>query len=120
MIKLRFFLLALICVTLQGVLEAKTKPIETDVRGWKSLERTILDFPILSHDRNQVYIYCHLPLQNLEVTVTDALGYVVYKEILNIEANQSISFTFDDKEHGEYIIDLSHGMKYLYGWFELE
>ena len=118
--RLRFLLFVLLCVVHQGMLEAKAKEVKINAEKWKGVERSLSGVPIISHDRNIIYVYSCLPLQDIEVTISNASGEVVYAERLSIGANQAISFTFDDLDDGAYLIEVSHGRKYLYGWFELE
>lgn len=119
--KLKMLLLFLLMGAVQqGALRAEEKQIKTNVDEWKELTRSLFNAPSLSHDGNTIYIYSYLPLQNMEVTVTDASGCVVYYGMLScVEVDQTISFTFGDTSSGMYMIEVSHGGKYLCGWFEV-
>jgi hypothetical protein len=117
--KVVILLLTFISVVQQGALAGNEKQIKTDVRQWVTIGRSFFDAPTLSHDGNTVFIYSSLPLQDMEVTVTDSSGYVVYNGTLSVEEDQTVSFTFDDTGDETYIIEVSHVGKYLSGSFEL-
>lgn len=118
--KLRFLLLIIVCAIQCGMLEAKERQITVDISEWEKLERSLSNAPTLYHDGNTIYIHSDLPLQNMEVTVSGVSGCIVYEGVLSVGMDQTISFTFDRVGDEEYMIEISHGRKYLYGWFELD
>lgn len=109
-----FLLLAFFSSTITTF--AKNRPIKVDLDRWMS-ERSLSIVPVLSHDQHTVYIYSNQLLENIEVKVTDTCGNIVYDEVLTIRSGETISFTLDNTESGEYLIEITHGVKYLYGWF---
>lgn len=118
--KTRLAIVLLICFSCTTVASAQNKQIKTDTDAWKDIGRSLLRIPVLSHDGNTIYIYSDLPLENMVVTVTDASGYTVYTGVLSVGAGGTVSFTFNDTGDGEYMIEVTHGRKYLCGWFDLE
>lgn len=117
--KFGILLLTFMCVMQQGALAGNEKQIKTYLGEWVKFERSLSNAPTLSHDGNTVYIYSFLPLEGVEVTVSDALGCIVYTATFSIGANQTVSFAFDDMGDGPYMIEVAHEGKYLYGWFEV-
>lgn len=116
--KSKILFIFLLCLV-QISVNAQEKTIKTDIRKWRPIGRSLTAVPILSHESNTVYIYSDLPLENMEVTVTDASGCVAYAGVLCVGMGGTISFIFDDTGDGEYMIEVIHGRKYLCGWFEL-
>lgn len=117
--KLFFTLLILLSQTVVSL--AEEKPIKVDKDKWTAIRRTLLIPPVLTHVDNTVFLYSDLPLENMEVTVTDASGQIAYMDILTVGAGagETISFTFDVSMESEYLIEIRHAGKYLCGWFEL-
>lgn len=81
--------------------------------------RSIRLEPTASHDGNLFYIHSYVCIENLQVTIKDVDGNVVYTDITVVPAGQTYSFTFDATEGGEYTLELSYGDDFLYGNFEL-
>ncbi|MDL2212622.1 DUF3244 domain-containing protein, partial [Bacteroides sp. OttesenSCG-928-N06] len=109
-----------VCVLLTSIVQLaeSEKQIKTDIVKWKGKHRTLPIPPVLAHVDNTVFLYSDLPLENMEVTVTDASGQIVYMDILTVGAGETISFTFDVSMESEYLIEIRHAGKYLCGWFE--
>lgn len=110
----------LICLSHTGVSSTENKQIKVNVTKWKAFSRSMSSTPILSFNGNVIYIYSDQPLKNIEVTVSDNSGDIVYAGNLTVGADETISFTFDNTNSGEYLIEIKHGDKYLYGWIEIE
>ena len=64
-------------------------------------------------------IYSDVNFPKLEVCVTDVLGHIVYKEIISTSNQRPFSFQLllAEMEEDEYMIELSYGKKYCYGYF---
>jgi hypothetical protein len=82
--------------------------------------RSLSIVPTATHDANTVHIYYDgYLLTNVQVTVKDLSGNMVYSNVVNVSYDQPYSFTFNNVESGEYKIELSYENKLLYGYFSL-
>lgn len=80
--------------------------------------RSLSIIPTATHDANTVYIYyADYLLTNVQVTVKDLSGEVVYSNIISVSYDQPYSFILNNIESGEYRLELSYGTKLLYGYF---
>lgn len=83
--------------------------------------RSIPFIPIITQEGSFIRIYFDIDLLNLQITVKDASGTIVYLDTVSVSDVQSCSFQLEElmMEDGEYIIELVHGEKYLYGYFSI-
>jgi Protein of unknown function (DUF3244). len=76
--------------------------------------------PTVTHDANTIYIYYTGYLfANVQVTVKDLFGNIIYSNFIIVSYNQPYSFVLNNVESGECKIELSYGNKLLYGYFAL-
>ncbi|NDV57507.1 DUF3244 domain-containing protein [Bacteroides sp. 519] len=103
-----------------SVNEETQKQINTNISRWDKNKRSLSTHPILSHSNSTIFIYSNYLLENLDVTITDSAGQIVYMDGLRVEAGNTVSFNFNPSMESEYLIEVWHEGKYLYGWFGLE
>ena len=77
---------------------AEEKTIEATKKHWLEDRRSVSCIPTITHDNNIFHIYSDI------VTVSNVQRY---------------SFIIDNIEEGNYIIELNHEDKYLYGYFNI-
>lgn len=58
-------------------------------------------------------------MENLHIVIKDVAGTILYSSIVTISSVQPYSFTVVDMSEGEFVIELTHGNKYLYGYFDI-
>lgn len=82
--------------------------------------RSLTIEPTASHDNNAIHIYYDdYLLENLQIIVKDLLGNVVYSNTINISYNQPYSFSLNNVDSGEFILELNYGNISLHGCFNL-
>lgn len=82
-------------------------------------KRSVSVLPTGFYDGKSIYIYSSIFIENIEVTVKDGNGDIVYSDVTRIPAGQSYSFALDAVTGEEYTIELAYGDRFLYGNFEL-
>ncbi len=106
--------LALLCVN------AFSEEVNIELHKMKEgpSTRSLTIDPVVTYDANTVHIYnSDNLLENLQVTVKDLLGNVVYSNAISISYNQPYSFILNNVESGVYEIELSYGTNLFYGYF---
>ncbi|MCI1648720.1 MAG: DUF3244 domain-containing protein [Bacteroides sp.] len=82
--------------------------------------RSLIIEPTATHDEDVVHIYYDdYLLENLQITVKDSSGNVIYSNIASVSCNYSYSFILNNIESGEYMLELSYGNNFLYGYFSI-
>lgn len=82
--------------------------------------RSISIEPTASLDGSIISLSAPVTLRNVRVVVKDITGNVVYSETTIIPAKQYHSFVLDNVEDGDYILEVTFGDKYFYGYFTLQ
>lgn len=82
--------------------------------------RSITFEPTASIDGNLIIIYSDITVQNVQVAVKDMAGNVVYTSTITIPAKQHHSFTLDNVESGDYVLEVTYADKFFYGYFIIE
>lgn len=98
---------------------AEEKKIETNKALWHEEIRSTFCIPTITHDNNIFHIYSNIVLENLHITVRDTTGTILYSSTVTISNTQRYSFTIDNMNVGEFLIELTHENKYLYGYFNI-
>ncbi len=88
-------------------------------QGWQPQTRSIINPPELYQSGSTIYIDSSITLQNLQITVKDLSGSTLYSETTTVYGGIEYSFTLGFST-GEYMIELTHGTQYLYGYFVIE
>ena len=81
--------------------------------------RSIVIEPTASIDGNFISIFSDITIQNVQVAVKDMMGNVIYSNTIAIPAKQHYSFTLDNVESGDYVLEVTYAYKYYYGYFAL-
>ena len=98
---------------------AEEKKIETNKALWHEEIRSTFCIPTITHDGNIFYIYSDIVLDNLHIIIKDTRGTILYSSTVTIPNTQCYSFTIDNIKEGDFIIELKHEKKYLYGYFTI-
>lgn len=98
---------------------AEEKKIETNKALWHEEIRSTFCIPTITHDNNIFYIYSDIVLDNLQIIIKDTRGTILYSSTTTIPNTQCYSFTIDNIKEGDFIIELKHEKKYLYGYFSI-
>lgn len=114
--------LFLICVMLSLSISSWAK-IQEDIKFIKAERtedrRSIVIEPTATQEGDVIFISCDLPLQNVQVAVKDAIGDIIYTNTISIPAKGHYSFSLDNAESGSYILEVTIGDSYYYGYFTL-
>lgn len=89
---------------------SKTKRVE-DKRSL-SLE------PTASLNEKTLCIYTNMPVENLQIEVTDGYNNTVYSAN-DITYSRSHNFDLSGLSEGEYTVELTIGDEYFYGYFSI-
>jgi len=98
---------------------SKKKELDCYTQGWQPQTRSIINPPELYQSGSTIYIDSSITLQNLQITVKDLSGSTLYSETTTVYGGIEYSFTLGFST-GEYMIELTHGTQYLYGYFVIE
>ncbi len=98
---------------------SEEKRVEVIKRHWFEDTRSVSCVPTITHDSNTVYIYSDIVLDNLQIIIKDTRGTILYSSTTTIPNTQCYSFTIDNIKEGDFIIELKHEKKYLYGYFSI-
>ena len=98
---------------------AEEKNIEAIEKHWLEDTRSASCIPTITHDGNTLYIYSDIVLDDLHIIIKDTTGTILYSSTVTISNTQRYSFTIDNMNVGEFLIELTHENKYLYGYFNI-
>lgn len=79
--------------------------------------RSIKLEPTASHDGNLFYIHSYICIENLQITVKDVDGNIVYSDLAYLPAGNTLSLVLDVVPGEEYVIELAYGDTFLFGRF---
>ena len=79
--------------------------------------RSITFTPTASHDGNLFYIHSYICIENLQITVKDVDGNIVYSDLAYLPAGNTLSLVLDVVPGEEYVIELAYGDTFLFGRF---
>lgn len=82
--------------------------------------RSITFEPTASIDGNTISISSAITVQNARVAVKDMAGNVVYNSTITIPARQHYSFSLNNVESGDYVLEVTYADKFFYGYFIIE
>lgn len=83
-------------------------------------ERSILFTPQLSIDEQNIYIYSEKELNNLEVTIKDSLGNILYYNVVTISGCAAYSIDITNLGKGDYTIQIKKGSNYIKGIIHID
>ena len=115
--RVTFLVLVMFMVTAKVFAEEKN--IEVNKAHWHQDLRSVSYVPTITHDDNLFHIYSDMDMENLHIVIKDVAGTILYSSIVTISSVQPYSFTVVDMSEGEFVIELTHGYKYLYGYFDI-
>lgn len=92
--------------------------VNTHNENWGEKEtRSFSSVPIITKEGNLIRIYSNIDLYNLQISVKDALGTIVYLDTVSVFADCVYSFLLPEiQEEGTCKLELICGQKYLYGY----
>lgn len=90
------------------------------VRGGHIGTRSLSVAPTVTYEGSIVHVYySDYLLEDLQITVKDLSGNVVYSSTVSVSYNEPYSFILNNVDSGEYEIELSYGTNLFYGYFSL-
>lgn len=98
---------------------AEEKNIEVNKAHWHQDLRSVSYVPTITHDGNMFYIYSNMDIENLHIVIKDTAGTILYSNTVTVSSTQPYFFIVEDMSEGEFVIELTHGDKYLYGYFDI-
>lgn len=109
------------CVTLLFAFQSIAQAIDIKFIPEETAEdlRSVSISPTASLNGNIISISTAVTLFNMSVVVKDMTGNAVYSETITIPTKQH-SFVLDNVENGDYILEVTFGDKYFYGYFKLQ
>lgn len=115
----RLILLLLISMMFLSVF-AEEKSIELKKMVYGPERRSLTFTPTVTHDGNILHIYSEIPLDNLQVTITDLStdNTFSYDNII-VLYGQPYALFLDNADSGTYKIELKIGYISYYGFFDL-
>jgi len=98
---------------------AEEKSIELQKRACNVELRSLTLPPTVTHDGNILYIYSDIPLENLQVVVTDlSTGEMLHFDNITTSYGQPYILFLNEKK-GNYKIELNIGQTCYWGFFNL-
>lgn len=76
--------------------------------------------PIVTCEGNTIKIYSDTPINNLEVTLTNSTGLILYYNIITIDSENPFSYNMHLPKNEEYKIELATKNELYYGTFYIE
>lgn len=77
--------------------------------------------PTASHDNNAIHIhYDDYLLENLQITVKDSSGNIMYSNTVSVSSNDPYSFSLNNVGSAEYEIELSYREISFHGYLEIK
>lgn len=83
---------------------------------WVKEERSITLEPTATIDGNIIRIYSNVTIMNLEMSIKDSMGNIVYF-YNDMTPSRCHTFDIDDLTEGEYILEIRIGEESYYGSF---
>lgn len=117
---MRPFVTLLLIIFSSICLFAEERNIELQERKAELGARSLNYKPAVSYDGNILYIHSEIPLENLQVSVTDLYsGITIY--YTNITVINNLPYTLQPQNIGigNYLLELNIGQKSYYGYFEV-
>lgn len=81
-------------------------------------DRSISLEPTASLNGDALYIYTNLPVEDLQIVVTDSYNNPVYSNN-DTPCSRSHNFELNTLPKGEYIVELTIGDEIFYGYFSI-
>lgn len=85
---------------------------------WTKDKRSISTVPTATIDGNTIHIQTNLPVEQLQIEVTDENGNTVYSNN-DVSCSRSHVFEMNNLLEGEYIIELVIRDESFYGYFSI-
>lgn len=86
---------------------------------WVKDKRSLSLEPTAMLDGNTLCIYTNLPVENLQIVVTDGYNNTVYSNN-NTTCSRSYNFDLNRLTEGEYLVELTIGDESYYGYFSVQ
>lgn len=102
-----------------------TNLLADDVKLVKAYDEKTYDdrigtvIPTVNQENNVLTLYSIYPIEDIQVTVTDAVGKVVYAETITLWGQQPYDVVIDKTTEGVYTILLEYEKTALEGNFEI-
>lgn len=92
--------------------------VSTHNENWlEKSARSISSIPIITEEGHLIRIYSNTNLHNLQISVKNASGAILYLDIVSVFAGCVYSFILPEmQEEGDCKLELTYGQKYLYGY----
>lgn len=124
-----FFIFVLLVICLSPAIRAEEViiPITSKIAGnddpkekntWEQDNRSTTIFPTVIKDNNTIYIYSNILLDNLQITIKDEMGNIIYSNNIAITNNYPYSFTTTYIKNKKYIIEMTYKTTIFYGTFQ--
>lgn len=98
---------------------AEERKIELHEKAHNVELRSLTFIPTVTHDGNILYIYSTIPLENLQVVVTDlSTGELFHFDNITTSYGQPYILLLNEK-NSNYKIELNIGQTYYCGYFEI-
>lgn len=81
-------------------------------------ERSISIVPTASLNENTLCVYTNLPIEDLQIVVTDSYNNIVYSN-KTTACSRSHNFELNTLPKGEYIVELTIGDEKIFGYFSM-
>ena len=85
----------------------------------KISNRSISIEPTASHDNNVIYLYSDIALNELQITVKNEIGEIIFTQNITLTPEQPYTYSIENIENGSYILELDEGESKYRGYFEI-
>lgn len=114
----RFIMLQLISMVFFPLL-AEERNIELQEKNLYTERRSLAYIPTVTYDSNIIRIYSDIPLEDLQVTITNIFTEATYYfNNINVFYSQPYTLYLDYVESGNYKIEINIKGTCYYGYFE--
>ncbi len=99
---------------------AEERNIELHRKAHGTEPRSLIYIPTVTHDSNTLYIYSDIPLENLQVAITDlSTGTIFHFNDINVFYSQPYILYLNYIGSGNFKIEINLKSTRYYGYFEL-
>lgn len=88
------------------------------IRGTEN-DRTEFVSPVVSYEKNVLYIHSDNSIDECSVTVKNGFGEVVFSEIVTLYAKETYRFSIGDVKDDVYVLELKTASALYRGYFEV-
>ena len=107
-------MMTIIMLFLSNTVIAENVITENEKKWNPENERTITSAPKLSIDESFLYIYSEKQLDNVNISIQNADGNIIYSIVTTIPACQTYSIPVSGLNNGEYTFSLIMNDKYIF------